>query len=254
MDPTEAPRLGPWMDATVHLHAAPAEGVNVWSEDVVLAVRGSAQRHLDSIVEPLALPDLPLALWYVSSEPRPGDPLLDVADVVLVDSKELGGMAAYPDILQLARRQTVADLSWVRLTPWRLVLGGLFEGHAYRPFVRGVTAAVVQGKPGPRHLLAGWLISQLDLPRRAVQLEDARHATVRLTAEHDGRTAEFMCEREPGSRLVRARAAIDGGPGHEELLSLPETSLAWSLAHALNAPEADHVYEQALGGALELAA
>jgi glucose-6-phosphate dehydrogenase assembly protein OpcA len=254
MDPGAAPREGPWLDAEVHLHPAEAEGVNVWSEDVILSVRGSAQRHLDSVVEPLALPDLPLALWYVSSEPRPGDPLVDAADVVLVDSKELGGVTAYPDILQLARRRTVSDLSWVRLTPWRLVLGSLFEGQAYRPFVHGVHAAVVRGKPGPRHLLAGWLISQLDLPRRFLHLEDARHAAVHLAAEHEGRHGEFRADRADGARLVRASASVDGGPHHEELRPLPDTSLAWSLARALSVLDRDPVYEEALAGALELAA
>jgi glucose-6-phosphate dehydrogenase assembly protein OpcA len=242
------------LDAIVTLHAAPLEGIATWSEEVVLTVRGGARRHLDSLVEPLTLADLPVVVWYFSTGPRPGDPLVETADIVLVDTKEMGDVAVFPEVLELARRRPLIDLSWVRLTPWRVLLAGLFDGAAYRKFVTGVHAAEVHGKPGPRHLLAGWLASRLDLPRRALHLADARHAALRLSAEAGAERAVFVAERRGEERLVRASAHVENGPSHEELLPLPDTSLAWSLAHALSDLEGDPIYEQALAEALDLVA
>lgn len=247
------PDAAPGIDAEVTLHAGSAEGVAVWSEDVVMTVRGPATAHLDSLVEPLTLPDLPLACWFVASRPTAADGLADTADIVLVDSKELGDVDAYAELLPLSRRRTVLDLSWMRLTPWRLLLAGLFEGAAYRPFVRGVTEAVVSGKPGPRHLLGGWLAARLDLGDDVVRLADAQHASFKLTAEHANRTARFVTERRGDERLVRASAAVEGGPSHEELLPLPDPTLAWAVAEALSNLEGDPIYGETLEAALQFA-
>jgi glucose-6-phosphate dehydrogenase assembly protein OpcA len=218
-----------------------------WSEDVTLTVRGPAARHLDSLVEPLTLPDLPLAVWYVGTCPSPDDALCDTAEVVIVDSKEVGEKGRLDDLIPVMRKRTLIDLTWVRLTPWRLLLAGLFEGRVYRPYVNQVSWAGVRGKPGVRDLLGGWLGSRLDL--RDVHLEDARHASMRLVAGG----GEFTVERRDDERLVRAAATIKGGPGHEELLSLPDTTLAWSLAEALSDLEGDRVYGEALEAAISFA-
>ena len=243
----------PGMDAEVHIRANDTDAGALWSEEIVLTVRGPAGEHLDSLVEPFVLPDLPVAVWFVASAPRQDDPLADTADIVIVDSKELGDIDAYADLVLVSRRRTVLDLSWIRLTPWRLLLAGLFEGSVYRPFVRGVREVRVAGKPGPRHLLAGWVASRLDLPPEAVHLEDAQHASFAITAEHDGRTARFVTERQGDERLVRASASVEGGPSHEELLPLADPTLAWSVAEALNNLEGDPIYGATLEAAIQFA-
>ena len=235
------------LDARVRLIEGSADGARVWSEDVILTVKGPAARHLDSLVEPLTLPDLPLAVWYVGTCPPPDDALCETAEVVLVDSKEIGGPEGFADLVPLDRTHTLIDLTWVRLTPWRLLLAGLFEGRVYRPYVGQVEWAAVRGKPGVRELLGGWLTSRLDLTD--VRLEDDKHASMRLVAG-DG---EFTVERHDDERLVRAAAKIKGGPGHEELLPLPDTTLAWSVTEALSDLEGDRVYGDALEAALSFA-
>jgi glucose-6-phosphate dehydrogenase assembly protein OpcA len=232
--------------ARVRLLEGSADDTRVWSEDVTLTVKGPAARHLDSLIEPLTLPDLPLAVWYVGTCPSPDDALCETAEVVLVDSKEVGddGLA---DLMPVHNSRTLIDLTWVRLTPWRLLLAGLFEGRVYRPYVTKVDRAEVRGKPGVRDLLGGWLASRLELGD--VRLEDDRHAAMRLVAG-DG---EFTVERREDERLVRAAARIAGGPGHEELLPLPDMTLAWSLAEALSDLEGDRVYGEALEAALSFA-
>lgn len=243
----------PGIDAEVHLRADSVEDGYVWSEEVVLTVRGPAGTHLDSLVEPFVLPDLPVAIWFVASAPRQDDPLADTADIVIIDSKELGDLDAYADLITISRRRTLLDLSWIRLTPWRLLLAGLFEGAVYRPFVRGVRDVEVKGKPGPRHLLGGWVMSRLGLDVDAIRLTDAVHASFVITAEHDGRTGHFVTERRRDERLVRASAAVEGGPSHAELLPLADPTLAWSVAEALSNLEGDPIYAQTLEAATQLA-
>jgi hypothetical protein len=65
--------------------------------------------------------------------------------------------------------------------------------------------------------------------------------------------AEFVVGRHRDERMVRAAARIDGGPGHEELLALPDMTLAWSLTEALSDLESDEIYSQSLEAALSFA-
>ena len=238
-------RSGP-TDASVSLHEASADGARVWWEDVTLQVKGKAVDHLDTLVEPLTLADLPVVVWFVGRPVGVGDPLLGAADAIIVDSREAGGPSVFGTFSDLTSRRVVVDLSWVRLRPWRVLLAGLFDGLTYRPFVHAVAAARVTGKAGPRHLLAGWLASRLALPRSHFHQEDSRHASMALDCDAGGRRGRFVVERDEGARLVHASADIDGGPSHREVMSLPDDSLPWSLAEALTHLTRDTVYDEAL--------
>jgi glucose-6-phosphate dehydrogenase assembly protein OpcA len=241
-------------DAEIELVSSLVDGRIVWWEEVTLTVTGPITHHLDSLIEPLTLPDLPVVVWCASALPGPSDPLLRAADAVLVDSKQVGDVDAFPAIVELSRRHAVVDLSWARLEPWRELLAALFEGRPFRPFVEGVHHVTVAGKEGPRHLLAGWLASRLKLSRSVFHLEEARHLSLRLRAVapgvDGGPTAEFAVERREGERVVRAWASVEGGPSHRDVLPLPDDSLPWSLADALTHLVYDRTYQQALRGAL----
>lgn len=228
------------IDAEVVLQGSEAEGVDIWWEEVRLHVTGPAARHLDSLVEPLTLPEIPTAVWFVGRLPGAADPLLATADVVLVDTKEAPD--ELPTVAELVRRYPVVDLTWIRLQPWRRLLASLFDGAVYRPFVRRVTTAEVSGKEGPRRLLGGWLAERLDLLPAAITLGDDRHVSIRLVAG----PATFRVSRRAGERVVRAGATVDDGPSHEDVLSLPDESLPWSLGAALTHLGRDRGYERAL--------
>jgi glucose-6-phosphate dehydrogenase assembly protein OpcA len=246
----EASGDAPGVDAEVLLRGAEAEGQASWSEELTVRVRGPVRHHLDSLIEPLTLPDLPVVVWLVSRLVQPSDALLAAADAVLVDTKEAGGEEMLPGLANLIRRYTVIDLSWVRLRPWRELLAGLFEPAPMRAFATGVQRAEVTGKPGPRHLVGGWLVSRLALPQSSVRLEDANHMALRLVAEHGGAVATFTVERVEEKRLLRGSARVEGGPSHEDHRPLPDDSLPWSLAECLTHLERDRVYEQAQQAAL----
>lgn len=252
LDPS-SPEGPAGIDAEIRLLGGSAEGKELWFEDVELDVRGRAVAHLDSLIEPLTLADLPVAAWFVDDLPALDDPMLSAADVLLVDARELDSVDALGSLVALCGRRAAAvvDLSWTRLRPWRQLLAGLFEGPAFRPFVSAVRRTSVAGRTGPRLLLDGWLADRLELPASARHVEAAEHVAIRLWCETgDGRRATFSVVREGDVRRVVARAAVDGGPSAESVLQLPEATPAWGLADALSHLEVDPVYERALRSAV----
>ncbi|MBV9412855.1 MAG: glucose-6-phosphate dehydrogenase assembly protein OpcA, partial [Acidimicrobiia bacterium] len=137
------------LDGSVSVCVVDRGGRQVAVEEVVLEIRGQACFHLDSLVLPFTLPDLPVAVWLPTSIPSRGDPLLETADRVIVDTRVVGYQ---PDALSrlhsISHRVAVTDLSWSRLRPWRNLLASLFEGRSYRPFLRDVHSLEVTGHSG----------------------------------------------------------------------------------------------------------
>ncbi len=236
----------PRVDARVRLLGGEAAGSKLWFEDIDLDVQGRLTLHLQSLIDPMKLSDLPLVVWFVDQTPRSEDALLRTADVVMVDARQLGD-GCFDALVDLVDRRPIVDLSWVRLQPWRELLAGLFEGPAFRPFVHAVHRVEVSGRYGPRSLLAGWIADRLALSASALHLEAAEHVTIRLRCRNaDGVEATFEVARLDGGRMVHARADVDGGPTSEATLQLPEATPAWGLADALAHLERDPLYEGAL--------
>lgn len=252
--PPEVAREADRIDADVVMHAGEAAGHAIWSDEIRLRVSGGPSRHPASLLRPLLLSDLPVVVWYVRGLPNAEDPLLKLADAVLVDTKfatsenegEPAMHKAFAEITTLSRRHTMLDLSWIRLNTWRRLLATRFQGEVFGPMLQNVKSIEIHGKLGPRTLLGGWLASRLSLPRSALHLYDARHVSVKITAEHDGRYGEFQVERLPGQRVVRATAQIDGGPSTDELLTIPSGALPLALADSLKRIERDKIYEMSI--------
>ena len=241
-------------DAAVWVHAMEREGRAVCFEEVVLHVRGPARHHLDSIVEPFALPDVPMVVWLPAGLPSPGDPLMQAANRVVVDSRavaEAGG-----DVLvrsaALAKRLPVVDLSWMRLQQWRSMLAGLFEGAVYRPFLEAVDRVEVRGNRGPRYLLGGWLLRRLDLPPARVHLQRADHVSVTIHAVSAGKKGRFTVSRFGAEREITSCVDIEDGPQVEQTLRMRHQWPSLALASALTRFGHDESYEAALAGAREL--
>lgn len=241
------------LDASVAVCVVDRGGRQVAVEEMVIECHGPSRFHLDSLVLPFTLPDLPVAVWLPSSIPSKGDPLLETADRVVVDTRVVGWQ---PDALQrlhsLSHRVAITDLSWWRLKPWRNLFAGLFEGHIYRPFLRDVNHLEVTGHPGPRHLLAGWVMSRLHLPRSVVRLGDAEHLSVKLVASHEGRRGRFEVERKGEERVIDASVQIDEGPSFQQKVQFGGEWPSRSLADALGHMGHNQTYEAALEAALGL--
>jgi glucose-6-phosphate dehydrogenase assembly protein OpcA len=241
------------MEAAVTVEVLEIDGRAVCHESVVLRVRGAARYHLDSIVRPLTLADLPVFVWVPVHLPVLGDPILAVGDRLLVDTRAAADAeTALPHVVKLMRQLPVTDLSWLRLAPWRDQLSGLFQGQVNRPFLAGVDHVTVAGHFAPRHLLAGWLIRRLGLPPEAVSLEDATHVTIRLSARSDGRRGEFTVSRKDDERAIVTEVALQSGPSWAQTLRMRDRWPARALADAITRTGEDTSFATALAGAVTL--
>lgn len=253
---------GSGIDAAASVHVVEHGGRPVCFEDIVLRVRGTARHHLDSVIEPFDLPDLPLVVWLPARLPAAGDPLLAVADRIVVDSRAVAGAGGpdgerstvLPRIQALARRLPVTDLSWTRLAPWRSLLAGLFEGPVYGPFLREIDRIDVSGNYGPRYLLGGWVTERLNVPLSRVNLAPADHVSIAVTAAHRHRTGVFKVARLGPERVIHSSIEIDGGPSVSQAMRMRDQWPALALGDALTRMGRDEVYCQALEGALRLRA
>jgi glucose-6-phosphate dehydrogenase assembly protein OpcA len=260
------PGAGLSIDADVHLHTATVDSRAVWWEEVRMVVGGAVCGHLDSLVEPLTLGEMPVTLWYVSSIPDPAEPLVGTAGTVVVESpveqvgqgtspvsKDVeGNLGVLASLVDLAQRRPVVDLTWLRLNPWRQMLTHLFDAVAYRPFVHDVRSAEVAGPVGPALLLAGWLADRLGLDASAVARRPAADPAALLTARHEGSTGSFRVESERDGRLVRSSAEVDGGRRRESTVAVEDDATVTALAEALTRHSHDRIYERAIEAALDV--
>jgi len=241
------------IDATASVEVVEIDGRAVCHELVVLRVRGPARYHVDSIIRPLTLPDLPVFIWVPAQVPTLGDPMLAICDRLLVDTRAVADPEkALPQVVKLMRQVPVTDLSWVRLAPWRQLLSGLFQGRTNQPFLRGVDHASVAGHFAPRHMMAGWISARIGLAPEAISLEEATHMAVRLTAMSGGRQGQFSVKRPADDRVLVAEVAVESGPSWTQTLRMRDRWPARALAEALTRTDADDIYRDAVTAGMRL--
>lgn len=238
------------LDARAALFSVDCGGHEVNFEEIHLDVCGQAAKHLDSLVEAFTISDLPVATWYVGSIPEAGDPLLDIATAVLVDSRDAAGSGRLRGLLELSRHRRVVDLSWMRLAPYRQLLATLFSGPESH-WLEAVGSVKVWGKAGPRHVLAGWIMAQLDLPADRVELHDDRHVRIAVDCTSPTGAASFEVARGP-DRTLEGRVTLPDRACSPQHAQLPEDALGASLADALLRLRDDPVWQRALSAATVL--
>jgi glucose-6-phosphate dehydrogenase assembly protein OpcA len=188
-------------------------------------------------------------LWRPTGLPPADDPSLGWVEHLIVDSRTVVSLSA---LVEITDRVPVTDLAWLDLAPWRELVAGLFDGPDFGPFLGDVRHVRVQGDEAARRLLAGWLLGRLRLPSTAVEVLGSEQASVEVTAEHDGRRAQFSVVWSTESALIDARAAVGGGPSHLRRWKADRSSTAELLDRALARLDRDPIYVEALTAALTL--
>jgi glucose-6-phosphate dehydrogenase assembly protein OpcA len=202
---------------------APGQGA-VLRETITLNVGERHLRHLDTIIDPLVVTDLPTVAWLPDHEEAVA-PLLSLTQAVLVDSVEEDDVALAlrrADVLR--RRAHVVDLAWLRSTPWRERIAGAFDPEDVRGELMAIAAVAVRHEPASRAvavLFAGWLGSRLGWRMPPLQ-GGASDGDVRVTLSPVGEqrvrglagvtvaTAsgrELSLDRAPGGMTARLRTA-----------------------------------------------
>jgi glucose-6-phosphate dehydrogenase assembly protein OpcA len=147
------------------VHPRPGEFA-LLRETVVVDVGERHLAHVDTIVDPLVVTDLPTLVWSPHGHQEAVQALLPLAQVVLLDSVDEPEMRdAMRRALTLLADVYVVDLAWLRSTPWRERVAATFDPPHLRPDLRTISAVTVRHHPDSAVaglLLMGWLASRLD--------------------------------------------------------------------------------------------
>jgi glucose-6-phosphate dehydrogenase assembly protein OpcA len=236
---------GPTLDARVSAHCQDTQGGpgRVCYEEVVLTIRGEGATHLNGIVAPLLIHDLPTHVWWPGNPPFRDpvfDQLIGLADRLIVDSADFGDIqAGMRRLATLRHRSGVGDLSWERLAWWQELTAQFFDAPRFRRYLPNLNRLAIRFAVGPTDaphpdetadvapgtsapsvqalLYAAWLATRLDWRRHATISPLAGGACrLRLEGKHEMVDLELEPveteEIRPGDLLsVRLRAYGETG-------------------------------------------
>lgn len=171
-----------WLDARVTAHCIlPREDApETCAEMIFLSAGGETGRHLDAIVEPLIVHDLPVTLWWPGEPPlesRQAVDLFESADRLVVDGSSWtgDGLARMGELARVvaAGRVAVFDFALIRQSRWREAIASTFDMPEFLPFLAGVRRVAVTygthdelGRPGTTNMVkplyhVSWIASRL---------------------------------------------------------------------------------------------
>jgi glucose-6-phosphate dehydrogenase assembly protein OpcA len=246
----------PGLAARIELRESDATGRQLWWEVVLLRARGPVCGHLESLMQPLLLHDLPVALWLAGGASTAGSPAVVAgAHQVIVSGERAaatGRADVASDLAALAAERPLADLAWLAIEPARRALARLFDPPERRAGLPGASVAVT-GPPWSSRLLAAWLVERAGIEARRVTLRPDPEGAGRLGAEIDLEGRAAVLDAGP-VWPAGAAAPASPGPGAARAWLGPATVVVPHggsdtprlLAAALTHPGRDLRYEAAL--------
>ena len=194
------------------------------AETIHVTARGETGMHLASIIVPLLVHDLPVALWWPADPPfgsHRADRLLPIADRLIVDGSAWSGDGL--EILgQLAiaveeRNVVVADWALLRQARWREAIASVYDLPDLRPHLGAVRRISVDYAPAssgddvwdtnvvrPLYHVA-WLASRLGMTVVAPIRRDGKGRRVATLKQKDHEVAVVLqpttSDLTPGSTV-----------------------------------------------------
>lgn len=140
-----------WVDAQVEAvcMVPTAGGHETCAEMIYLTAGGDAGRHLDALVAPLLIHDLPVATWWPGDTPftsRQTYDLIEMSDRFIVDGSSWGG-SGRDRLVRLAEicgpNLTVCDFALMRQSRWREAIASTFDAPQFLPYLRSIRRIAV---------------------------------------------------------------------------------------------------------------
>lgn len=141
-----------WLDAQIEAHCIlpRAEAPEICAETIYLTGGGESGRHLDAIVAPLLIHDLPVTVWWPDEPPFGTEMANDVfamADRLVVDGSAWhgNGLHRLRQLAELHDRLPIAisDFALVRQTRWREAIASVFDIEDFLPYLRHIRRIAV---------------------------------------------------------------------------------------------------------------
>ncbi|WP_028048220.1 glucose-6-phosphate dehydrogenase assembly protein OpcA [Cellulomonas sp. URHD0024] len=208
------------------------------SEVLVLRPSGALERHLDTLVIPLLLPDAPIVAWWPYEVPKnvAEDPIGRMAARRITDSTQ----ALHPlaTLRQLAATYVDGDtdLAWTRATLWRGLIAATLDQPPYEPVHKAVI--VGQANHPSVDLIAAWLAQALRCP---VEIERVTEALAITQVRLERTSGPIVLDRPDGKT-----AALHQPDQPDHRIALPIRQLRECLAEELRRLDADEVYGEVL--------
>jgi glucose-6-phosphate dehydrogenase assembly protein OpcA len=226
-----------WLRADVKAYCmVPRSGAaETCAEQVYMSAGGDTGRHLEAIVRPLLVHDLPVTVWWPGDPPFGADvakALVATADRLVVDGSRwtgdgLGRLVALAGLARLSL--PISDFALMRQARWREAVASAFDRAAFQPYLRSMRRiCVTYATHGGANVEAAtnlvkpiyhvaWLASRLDL-RVATPLARAGRPgpASRAAAEGTGTAADL-------GRDLRALLAGERG-AHVDIAIRPVVS------------------------------
>jgi glucose-6-phosphate dehydrogenase assembly protein OpcA len=173
-----------WLDAQIRAYCVlpRADAAETCAEQIYITAGGAAGRHLDAIVAPLLIHDLPVTLWWPGEPPfqtEAAHDLLRMADRLVVDGSSWtgDGLARLRQLAEAMDRDhlAVGDFALMRQSRWREAIASVFDLPEFLPYLRGIRRIAVTygthdptGAPGSTNVIkpvyhAAWLASRLEM-------------------------------------------------------------------------------------------
>jgi glucose-6-phosphate dehydrogenase assembly protein OpcA len=241
---------GPSLDAAVSAHCHAFHGdEQVCYEEVVLTVRGEPASHLDGVVAPLLIHDLPTLVWWPGDPPFADpifDQLVEMGDRLIIDSSDFSQLLlGLRRLATLRRRSGIGDLSWKRLGWWQELTAQFFDAPRFRRYLPNLNRVLIKYALPPAYgsgpapdpndpapgvaspiaqsiLYASWIASRLDWKRystmqplqggRMVLTLEGRYAMVELNIEG------VPSDQAPAGDLLSVRLRAHGETGAAEFI------------------------------------
>jgi glucose-6-phosphate dehydrogenase assembly protein OpcA len=150
---------------TPEAHPPPGEIMPV-REHVEVDVGPQHLPVLDTIVDPIIVPELLTILWSPHGHEDAVDAMTKrLTDVILLDSVvDPDPEEALTRVEELSGRAYVVDLAWLRSTPWRERVAATFDPRDMRLMLSAISDVTVRYRPDSTAsalLFCGWLASRL---------------------------------------------------------------------------------------------
>jgi glucose-6-phosphate dehydrogenase assembly protein OpcA len=150
--------------------------LHVGAEQVELTIGERHLARLDTIVDPLVVPDLVTLVWSPHGYDDAVESLLGHAQVVMVDSSQaMVPTEAVQRVQRLLDQAYVVDLAWLRSAPWRERIAATFDPPGWRSALGEISSVTVRHHPDSvvsGALLLGWLASRLEWEPARLETED----------------------------------------------------------------------------------
>lgn len=205
------------------------------SEVVILHGYGELARPTETLISALLLPDAPIVAWWPHTVPAPSPHTSSIAGLAhrrIVDSAR--NEDAFETLSEISGRYVPGDtdLSWTRVTNWRIQLAAVLDQAEPVP----VREVVVEGSGhSPSVVLLGtWLGTRLDAEVTFVNRPGPRRLHRVALVRDDG---EIVLER-PGRTMAVLRQ-----PGQpDQQIAMPVRDLNACIAEELRRLDPDEVY------------